>query len=76
MQTFEILFLVATVLGAILEIILFFKLWSACDNIKRIADKYDPEGKAERGRKAKEYKLYGSTPESKDEVEKWLNEGK
>lgn len=76
MQTFGTLFLVATVVGAVLEIILFFKLWGACDNIKRIADKYDPEGKAERERKAKEYKPWGFTPETKDEVEKWLNEGK
>ncbi len=76
MQTFGTLFLVATVVGAVLEIILFFKLWGACDNIKRIADKYDPEGKAERERKAKGFKPWGFTPVTKDEIEKWLNEGK
>ena len=35
-----------TVLSAIwgvLNIILFFKIWEACDNIKRIANKYAPE---------------------------------
>lgn len=73
MQTFETPFLVATIVGAILEIILFFKLWGACDNIKRIADKYDPEGLEER--KANKHK--GLSPfATKEDIDKWLKEDK
>lgn len=42
-----ILFIIALI-WAILNIILFFKVWRACDDIRRIADKYDPDGKAQR----------------------------
>lgn len=28
---------------AVLNVILFFKLWGACNDIKRIADKYAPD---------------------------------
>lgn len=58
-------------LWAVLNIILFFKLWGACNNIKRIADKYDPEGKAERER-AKRLSPFAS----KEEIDNWLKEGK
>lgn len=68
MESFSVLFWIALVVGAILEIILFFKLWSACDNIKRIADKYAPE-KQDRPHRS-------HTPETKEEVERWLNEDK
>ena len=54
---------------AVLNIILFFKLWRACDNIKRIADKFDPEGKAERER-AKGFSPFAS----KEEIDNWLKE--
>lgn len=72
MQTFGTLFLVATVVGAILEIILFFKLWRACDNIKRIADKYAPDLEKEREKRNRPH----SSVETKEDLEKWLNEGK
>ena len=35
----DTLILIIGVIGSILNIILFFKLWSACDNINRIAKK-------------------------------------
>lgn len=76
METFSIIFLVASVVVAVLDGILFFKLWTACNDIRRIADKYDPKGKAERERKAREYKPMFITPETKEEVERWLSEDK
>lgn len=33
---------------AILNICLFFKLWGACNNIKRLADKFSPQPKEEK----------------------------
>ena len=56
----------------ILNIILFFKLWRACDNIKRIADKYAPDLEKEREKRNRPH----SSVETKEELEKWLNEGK
>lgn len=56
------------VIWSILNIILFFKLWRACNDIKRIADKYAPE-KQDKPR-------HSNTPETKEEVERWLNEDK
>ncbi len=44
----EILLPILALIWAILNIVLFFKVWSACDDIRRIADKYDPDGKAKR----------------------------
>lgn len=72
MQTFGTLFLIATVVGAILEIILFFKLWKACNDIKRIADKYAPDLEKERERRNRPR----SSVETKEELDKWLNEDK
>lgn len=72
MQTFGTLFLIATVVGAILEIILFFKLWRACNDIKRIADKYAPDLEKERERRNRPR----SSVETKEELDKWLNEDK
>lgn len=68
METFTVALAVLSVVFFILDIILFFKLWGACDNIKRIADKYAPEkdNKSQRSR----------TPETKEDVERWLNEDK
>lgn len=40
----EILIAVILLVWGILNIILFFKIWGACNNIKRIANKYDPDG--------------------------------
>ena len=36
---------IIAIIFAILNICLFFKLWGACNNIKRIADKYVPQPK-------------------------------
>lgn len=72
MQTFGTLFLIATVVGAVLEIILFFKLWRACDNIKRIANKYAPDLEKEREKRNRPR----SSVETNEEIEKWLNEDK
>lgn len=69
----EVALAILGIAWGILNIILFFKLWGACNNIKRIADKYDPETKLERERKAREYKPMFTTPETKEEVEQWLN---
>ena len=44
----EILLPAIALVWAILNIILFFKVWGACNDIRRIADKYDPDGKAKR----------------------------
>lgn len=72
METFSIIFWIASVVVAILNAILFFKLWIACDNIKRIADKYAPDPEKERERRNRPH----SSVETKEEFEKWLNEGK
>lgn len=72
METFGILFWVAAVVGAVLETILFFKLWRACDNIKRIADKYAPDLEKEQEKRNRPR----SSVETKEELEKWLNGGK
>ena len=61
-------FFAIALIAAILNAILFFKLWGACDNIKRIADKYAPE-KDDKPR-------HSRTPETKEDVERWLNEDK
>ena len=47
------------VIWGILCIILFFKVWSACNCIKRIADKYAP---------IKKEKF-----ETREDIEKWLH---
>ena len=44
----EILLLIIVLIWAILNIVLFAKMWRACDDIRRIADKFDPEGKEQR----------------------------
>lgn len=54
---------------SILSIILFFKVWGACNNIQRLADKYAPENvnKGEISRSSK------ATLETKEDIDKWLN---
>lgn len=64
----EIAVAVLSIIFFVLDIILFFKLWGACDNIKRIANKYAPE------KQDKPCRTY--TPETKEEMERWLNEDK
>lgn len=54
--------LLALVWG-ILCIILFFKIWRACNNIKRLADKYAPNIKKT------------TTLETREEIEKWIKDG-
>ncbi len=76
METFTVVLAVLSVVFFILDIILFFKLWVACNDIRRIADKCDPETKAERERKVREYKPMFHTPETKEDIERWLNEDK
>lgn len=49
---------IIAIIFAILNICLFFKLWGACNNIKRIADKFAPQSKDR-----------GVTPESLSEEE-------
>jgi hypothetical protein len=46
----EILLPIIGITWIILNIILFFKLWTACNDIRRIADKCDPNGKITRER--------------------------
>ena len=55
------LILLLSIVWAILSIVLFFKVWGACDNIKRLVEKYAPETK-------------NNTPDSRDEIDKWLKE--
>lgn len=52
---------------SILCIILFFKLWSACNNVKRLADKYanEKENISKQGR---------TTLETREDIDKWLKE--
>ena len=56
----ELFALVLCLIWGILNIILFFKVWNACNNVKRIADKYAPEITNQR------------TPETRDEIDMWL----
>lgn len=41
----ELLLPIIALIWAIMNIVLFFKVWRACDDIRRIADKYDHDGK-------------------------------
>lgn len=58
----EILLPIIALIWAILNIVLFFKLWGACNDIRRIADKYDPDGKTQResAKKASEGASYNA----------------
>lgn len=59
---------ILAVIWGILCLILFFKIWGACNNIKRIADKYAPNLDKEHEKR----KLPHSTIETKEEIEDWL----
>ena len=48
----------------ILCIILFFKIWGACNNIKRLANKYAPD-----------IKKRTTTLESREEIDNWIKGG-
>ena len=56
----ELFTLVLCLIWGILNTILFFKVWNACNNVKRIADKYAPEIINQR------------TPETREEIDMWL----
>lgn len=56
---------VIALIWAVLNIILFFKLWGACNNIKRIADKYDPHTRAQAGEQPQ------ISSEDRNERNKW-----
>lgn len=51
---------------SILCIVLFFKVWNACNNIQRLADKYAPENNVSKQGK--------STLETRENIDKWLKE--
>lgn len=86
MEAFTIILAALSLIFFVLDIILFFKLWGACDNIKRIADKYAPQPEAVRhepspklnpARRKPSHPSWpeDKTPETKEDVERWLNEG-
>ena len=54
----------------ILCIVLFFKVWKACNNIQRLADKYVPENV----KKETVSKQGKSTLETREDIDKWLKE--
>ncbi len=51
--------IIVGVLVAVLNLMLYVKILGACDDIKRIANKFAPKEKAQ-------------TLESKDDIEEWL----
>lgn len=55
---------------SVLCIVLFFKVWKACNNIQRLADKYAPEN-VNKGEISKSGK---STLETREDIDKWLKE--
>lgn len=55
---------------SILCIVLFFKVWNACNNIQRLADKYAPEN-VKKDNVSKQGK---STLETREDIDKWLKE--
>lgn len=64
---------------AILCLVLFFKVWGACDNIKRLTDKYAPEEEDEAPivptpKTGGESALLKSTPETREDIDNWLKE--
>ena len=51
---------IAIIVGAILSLILFFKIWGMCNDIRTLREKYAPKVKEQF--------------ESDKDIEKWLNE--
>lgn len=71
----ETIIAVAYLIGAILGILLLIKVWRACDDIRRIANKFDPEAMSDQERYewfAKRNKPNRPRPsvEAKEELEK------
>lgn len=60
-------------IGIVLSIILFFKVWIACNHIKRLADKYAPD---ETKGKDVGSKVTRSILETRESIDKWLKEDK
>lgn len=69
----DLILLSLSIVWNILSIVLFFKVWGACDNIKRLAEKYAPEAKKNTPESSDEIDKK-NTPESRDEIDKWLKE--
>lgn len=72
--------LILGLIWAILCLVLFFKVWGACDNIKRLTDKYASEDEEEIVPGAPTPKTIGksvslkSTPETREDIDNWLTE--
>lgn len=72
--------LILGLIWAILCLVLFFKVWGACDNIKRLTDKYASENEEESAHSAQTPKTTGesvllkSTPETREDIDNWLTE--
>ena len=66
--------LLISLIGAILQVVLFFKLWRMSNDIHSIANKYvhgsAPMTKSARIKSLKEGK---ATPETREEMEAWLS---
>ena len=77
----ETIIAVVYLIGAVLGIMLFIKVWRACDDIRRIANKIDPEAMSDQERyewfaKRKEPNRPRSSVETKEGLDKWLREDK
>ena len=55
---------IIALIWGILCLILFFKIWGMCNDIKRLTDKYAPKGQIS--------KLGKETLETRDDIDKWL----
>ena len=62
--------LLLSFIWSILSIVLFFKVWKACNNIQRLADKYAPENVI----KDNVCKQGKATLENREDIDKWLKE--
>ena len=65
----EVLALVAL----IVNIIFLVKIWNACSDIKRLADKYAPTMTNSEKANKKAAKVTSTTPETREEMEAWLS---
>lgn len=63
MEDFVILL---SLIWSVLCIVLFFKVWNACNNIQRLTDKYAPNREIRKTGK--------STLETREDIDKWLKE--
>ncbi len=72
--------LILGLIWAILCLVLFFKVWGACDNIKRLTDKYVPEDEEKSAPDMstsniiEESVSLKSTPETREDIDNWLIE--